>query len=182
MLSDRCLYVCHVCLSVLSVRNVRALWPNGWTDQDETWHADRPRPWPHCVRWGPSSPFPQRGTAHTQFSAHICCGQMAPWIRMPLGMELCLSPGDFVLDEDSAPPPQKGGAPLNFLAHVYCGQTAEWIKMVLGTEVGLSPGDFVLDGTQPPSQNVGRAPVPNFRPISIVAKRLDTSICHLVWR
>jgi len=31
--------------------NVRALWPNGWTDQDETWHAgySRPRPWPHCV-------------------------------------------------------------------------------------------------------------------------------------
>jgi len=46
MLSDRC-DVCPVC-------DVRALWPNGWTDQDETWHAGRPRPWPHCVRWGPS--------------------------------------------------------------------------------------------------------------------------------
>ena len=31
MLSDRCLSVCPVC-------DVRALWPNGWTDQDETWH------------------------------------------------------------------------------------------------------------------------------------------------
>jgi len=51
MLSDRCLSVLFVC-------NVRALclWPNGWTDHDETWHAGRPRPWPHCVRWGPSSP------------------------------------------------------------------------------------------------------------------------------
>jgi len=29
---------------VLSVCNVRALWPNGWTAQDETWHAGRPRP------------------------------------------------------------------------------------------------------------------------------------------
>ena len=27
---------CPVCLYVC---NVRALWPNGWTDQDETWHA-----------------------------------------------------------------------------------------------------------------------------------------------
>ena len=35
MLSDRCLTV----LSCLSVCNVGALWPNGWTDQDETWHA-----------------------------------------------------------------------------------------------------------------------------------------------
>jgi len=25
-------------------------------DQDETWHAGRPRPWPHCVRWRPTSP------------------------------------------------------------------------------------------------------------------------------
>ena len=39
-----------------SVCNVGVLWPNCWTDQDETWHAGRLRPWPHCVRWGPSSP------------------------------------------------------------------------------------------------------------------------------
>ena len=50
MLSVRCLS-CPVC-------DVHALWPNGWTDQDETWHAGRPRPWSHCVRWGPSSPSP----------------------------------------------------------------------------------------------------------------------------
>jgi len=48
-----------VVLSCLSVCDVRALWPNGWTDQDVTWHAGRPRPWPHCVRWGPSSPSPK---------------------------------------------------------------------------------------------------------------------------
>jgi len=29
---------------------------------------------------------------------HICCGQMAAWINMPLGMEVGLGPGDFVLD------------------------------------------------------------------------------------
>jgi len=49
--------------------------------------------------------------------------------------------------------------------------------------VGLSPGDFVLDGDPasiPPKG--GRAPLPNFRPISIVAKQLDASRCHLVWR
>jgi len=32
MLSDRR-------LSVLSVCDVGVLWPNSWTDQDETWHA-----------------------------------------------------------------------------------------------------------------------------------------------
>ena len=51
MLSDRC--------PVLSVCDVGVLWPNGWMDQDETWQADRPRPWPHCVRWGPSCPSPK---------------------------------------------------------------------------------------------------------------------------
>ena len=41
-----------------------------------------------------------------------CCGQMASWIKMPLGMEVGLGQGDFVLDRDPAPPPQKGsGAP-----------------------------------------------------------------------
>ena len=65
---------------------------------------------------------------------------------MPLGTEVGLSPGDFVLDGDPAPPPQMGGGAPQFSAHVYCGQTAEWMKLVLGVEVGLSPGDFVLDG------------------------------------
>jgi len=39
---------------------------------------------------------------------------------MPLGIEVGLSPGDFVLDEDP-PPPQKGGRSPKFSAHVYCG-------------------------------------------------------------
>ena len=85
-----------------------------------------------------------------QFSAHICYGQMAAWIKMSPGMELGLSPGDFVLDGDPALPPQKGGGAPKFSAHAYCGQTAGWIKMVLGMEIGLSPGDFVLDGDPAP--------------------------------
>jgi len=39
--------------------NVGVLWPNGWTHQDETWQVGRPRPWPHCARWGPRSPSPK---------------------------------------------------------------------------------------------------------------------------
>ena len=44
-------------LSVLSCVSVTlgVLWPNGWMDQHETWHAGTHRPWPQCVRWGPSS-------------------------------------------------------------------------------------------------------------------------------
>jgi len=44
---------------------------------------------------------------------------------MPLGIEVRLIPGDFVLDGDPAPLPKKvaGAEPLIF-GHVYCGQTA----------------------------------------------------------
>jgi len=83
---------------------------------------------------------------------------------MPLGMEVGLSPGDFVLHVDPAPsrprgtrhcvrwgpssPPLKGHSP-QFSANVRCGQTAGWTKMLLGMEVGLGPGDFVFDGWGP---------------------------------
>jgi len=52
MLSDR-----YPVLSVCPVRNASVMWPNGWMDQNETWHAGRPRP--HCVTWGLSSPAPK---------------------------------------------------------------------------------------------------------------------------
>ena len=55
----------------------------------------------------PAPPLPKGAEPPPQFSAHICCGQMAGWIKMPLGMEVSLSPGDFVLDGDPAPPPHK---------------------------------------------------------------------------
>ena len=45
--------------------------------------------------------------------------------------------------------------------------------MPLGTEVGLEPYDIVLDGFLAPSPKRGGAPLPNFRSMSIVAKRLD---------
>ena len=32
------------------------LWPNGWMDEDASWYGSRPRPRPHCIRRGPSSP------------------------------------------------------------------------------------------------------------------------------
>jgi len=155
MLSDRCLPVLSVCLSVC---DARVLWPNGWTDQDETWHAGRHRPWQQCVRWGPSSPSP-KGAQPPHFSAHICCGQTAGWIRMPLGKKVGFSPGDCVLDGDPDPLPTKGAEPPpQFSAHFYCGQTAGCIKMPLGMQVGLSPGDFVLDGDPAPFPKRRRSP------------------------
>jgi len=105
------------------------------------------------------------------------------WIKMSLGMELGPSAEATVLDGDHATPsPIKGGGggDPQFSAHVYFGQTARWMKLVLGMEVGLSPGDCVRWGPSPPPSKGGEVPLPNFRPISIVAKWLDASKCHLV--
>jgi len=102
---------------------------------------------------------------------------------MLLGMEVGLSPGDFVrwgLLGTQSPFPKGGRAP-QFLAHVYCGQTARWIKIALSMEAGLGPGHIVLDGDPAPLPKKGFC-LPNFWHIFIVAKRLDASRCHLVWR
>ena len=94
------------------VCNTRALWPNGWTDQDETWHACWSRPWPHYVIDGNPAPPPPKGHSPLQFLAHICCGQMAAWIKMSLGMEQGLGPGHTVLDGDQLPLPKRAQPPI----------------------------------------------------------------------
>jgi len=48
----------------------------------------------HIVLDERSAPLPHRGTA-PQFSAHICCHQMAAWNKMSLGMELGLGSVDL---------------------------------------------------------------------------------------
>jgi len=63
---------------------------------------------------------------------------------------------------------------------VYCGQTVGRIKMKLGMQVGLGPDRIVLGGDPAALPLKGHSPPPNFRPISIVAKRLHASKCHLV--
>ena len=52
------------------------LWPNGWMDEGITWYRSRPRPRPHCIRRGPSSP--RKGHISPLFSAHVYCGHGRP--------------------------------------------------------------------------------------------------------
>jgi len=77
-------------------------------DQDGTWHGGGPWSRPHCGRWGPSSP-PQKGGTAPQFSAHVCCGQTAGWIKMPLGTMVGLGPGNRC--GPSSPPPKRDTTP-----------------------------------------------------------------------
>jgi len=84
------------------------LWPNSCMDQYTTWHGGRPWPRPHCVRWGPSS-TPSKGHS-PQFSAHVCCGQTAGWIKTPLCTKVGLGPGHILFYGDPAHP-KRGTAP-----------------------------------------------------------------------
>jgi len=94
--------VCPVC-------DVGVLWPNGWMDQDETWHAGRSRPRPHCVRWRPTPP-PQKGQS-PQFSGpcplwpNDWLDQDATWYGGSHG------PGNIVLNGEGPSSPKRFTAP-----------------------------------------------------------------------
>ena len=107
----------------------------------------------------------------------VYCGLTVGRIKMKLSMQVGLGPGYTVLDGDPPPPPLKRHSP-QFSAHICCGQMVAWIKVPLGLEVALGPGDFVLDGDPAALPKKGAEP-PNFRPMFIVAKRLDASRWHL---
>jgi len=51
----------------------------------------------HVVLEGDTAPRPrQRGTAPPQFSARVCCSQMAGCFKIPLGTEVGLGAGSDV--------------------------------------------------------------------------------------
>jgi len=155
-------------MSVCPVCNFGVLLPNGWIDQDEASHAGRPRLWPHRVSWGPSSPPPKGQSPPPQYSAHFYCGQTAGCIKMPLGIEVGLSPGDFVLDGDRGSLPKNGAEPPSNFRPCLLWPNG-WMDqdgMALGMEVGLgSTGHIVLDGNSAQLPKKGQSPPPNFRPI-----------------
>ena len=148
---------------------------NGWMDQDATWYGDRPWPKQHCVAWGPSSP-PSKRVQPPIFGLYLlwpnsCMYQDTTWYRgRPRRHCIRWGPSSLSLNGHS---PQ-------FLANVHCDQTAGWTKMPLGMEVDLGPDDFVFDWEPLPTRK--RHSPTQFCPMSIVAKRLDGSSCHLVQR
>jgi len=129
-------------------------------DQDETWHASRPRPWPHCVRWGPSFSSPKGHSP--QFSAYICCSQMARWIKMPIGRQVGICPDDIVLNGNLAPLPKRG-QPTGI-----SGSCLLWLNGWIdqdGTWHGCRPRPRPHCARWGPSFPPNRGTVPNFRPI-----------------
>jgi len=104
---------------------------------------------------------------------------MAGWIEMPLGMEVGLSPGDFVLDGDPASPPQKGGgAPSPIFGQCLWWPNGWMDQGGIGMEVGLGPGHIVPDGDPAHLPKKGTE-LPNFSAHFYYGQ---TAWCHLVWR
>jgi len=145
-------------------------------DQHETWHAGGPRSWAHRVRCGPTSPS-QRSTTPI-FCPYLLC-HMAGWIKIPLSTEVALGPGDFVLDGD----PKGRGAPFPIFSPCLLWQNG-WMDRD-GTWHGGGPWCRPLCarwGPSSPPKKGAEPPPPQFSAHFIVAKRLDASRCHLVWR
>jgi len=101
--------------------------PYGCMDQDATWYGGRPRPKRLSVRWGPRSPSQKWGGAPPQIFGNVHCGQTAGWIKVALGMEVGLSPGDFVLDGDPAPFHRKGAKPPSPICGPFLLCTNGWM-------------------------------------------------------
>jgi len=92
-----CLSVCPDCNVIV------AKWLDGSTQKTGMQVGLGPRS--HYVRWGLSSP---------KLSAHVPCGQMAGWIKMPLSTEVRLGPGDTTLLNGDPARPKKGSQPPIF--------------------------------------------------------------------
>jgi len=86
-----------------------------------TRYGGRPRPRRLFVRWGPRSP-PPKGGGDPNFSAHVYCGQTAGWIKMAFGMEVGLSPGDFMLEDGNpaSPSPKEAEPSCSFRLTSLC--------------------------------------------------------------
>jgi len=100
---------------------------------------------------------------------------------MPLGTEVGLGPDNIVLDGEAAVPPKKGHNPPIF------GPCLLWPSSCMYQDTtwyrgSLSLGDIMVDGDPAPRPLKGHSCTPNFRPVSVVAKRLDGLRCDLVRR
>jgi len=89
-------------------------------------------------------PPPPKGH-NPQFSAHVCCGQMAGWIKIALGREVGLDPSNIVLDGTQLPLNKRAQPPSNFRpVSILSGWMDEDEDATC--HLYLGPGHIVLDG------------------------------------
>ena len=148
-------------------------------DEADTWHGGRPQPRRVCVRWGPSSPSP-KGAQPQFFGPYLlrpngCMDEGVTWYgARPRPRRLCVRWGP----KGGGAPSQKKFGPCLLRPNGWMDETGTWHgSRSQPRRLCVRP----YMGTQSPSPKKGRSPLPNFRPISVVAKELGASRCHLVW-
>jgi len=116
-------------------------------------------------------------------SDYAYCGQTAGWIRIPLGMEVGLGPGDIVLDRDPAAVAARKGAALVHSA--LFGSCLLWPKSWMDRDatwyggrprtrphcVRWAPNSLTERGTAAPTCRPMSIHRVNWRQISVVAMR-----------
>jgi len=111
----------------------------------------------HIVLDGDTGPLPKRHSP--QVSVHICSGQTAGWIKMPLGWKVGLNQSTIVLDRHPAPPPRRGTA-LNFRSMSIVTKRLNGLRCHMAWR-WASAQATLLDGDQFPPE---RCKAPVFRP------------------
>ena len=163
-----------VVLFLLSICDVGVLWPNGWMGQEETWHRCRPRSTPQT---GTQLHTPEKGDTIPNFQ---------PCLLWPKGWmdkdATCYEgrprPRSHCVRLGPSPLPTKKEQSPQFSAHVlwpngWMDQDASWY--------GGRPRPWPHCARWGPSPSIQRGTA-SFRPMSVVAKRLDGTRCHLVGR
>ena len=116
-----CCQTVSLCLSVLScsVLSATLVYCGQTVGRIEMKHGTHVSLGPIATLCWMGTQLPSPKGHSPQFSVQISCGQIAAWIKMSLGMEVGLSPGDFVLDEDQLHLPQRGTAPPIFGPYLF---------------------------------------------------------------
>ena len=135
----------------------------------------------HIVLHEDPAPPPPKGHS-PQFSAHICCGQMAGWIKMALGMEVGLGPGYIVLDGDPAPLPKKGQSLTQFSDHLLWPYGCMYPGTIWYGGRPRPRRHCVRWGPSSRSPKGAQPPIFGQYSLCIVAIWLDGLRCHFVWR
>ena len=154
--------------------------PNGWIDEAGTWHGGRPQPRRRYVRWGPSSLPPKGGGAPAPIFGP-CLLRPNGWMDdagtwhggRPQPRRLC------VRWRPSPLPPKGGGAPSTIFGPFLLWPNGSMHQNATWYRARHRPMRLCLMGPSSPSPK--GAQTPNFRPISVAAKWLHGSRCHLVW-
>ena len=175
MLSHRCLS----CLSVLYVTFVRCGQTVGRIKMELGMHVGLGPG--HIVLDGDPPPPLQRCTAPPIFGPYLlrpngCMDQDVTWYgARPRPRQLCVRWGP------RSPSPKRGRSPAQIFGPCLLWPNG-WMDEAGTWHAGRpQPRRLCVRWEPSPPPQKGPSPLPNFLPISVVAKRLDASRCHLVW-